>query len=272
VIKLTADKRSPEGKDERLALLIWGSAGCGKTTLAQTAPRPILYLQFDPGGHKSIINMDGIHRFDLSGENSSITNKLMKDNPLGIEQYIKDHGIKSVIVDSTTTLSDLCLENAITYGVPGVRLHLDSGKPITREAPGLNGYGHRNAQMLEIVKQVMRSTVRTNTNLIFLAHEAAPEKDPKGTVLFITVLLGGTLPEFVGLNLDEIWFMNQDEKDYRVCVRPARMRKPMKTRMFDLNSGIEWKWQYNPITGEGLTLEKIFDTYRKAGTKIPIPK
>lgn len=272
MIRLTADKQTPENKEERLALLIWGSSGCGKTTIAQTAPRPILYLQFDPGGHRSILNMKDIHRFDLSGENSSITNKLMKDNPLGIEEYIKANGIKTVIVDSTTTLSDLCLENAIVYGVPGVRLHLDSGKPITREAPGLNGYGHRNAQMLEAVKQLMRSTVRTNANIIFLAHEAAPEKDTKGTVLFITVLLGGTLPEFIGLNLDEIWFMNQDDKDYRVCVRPARMRKPMKTRMFDMTAGAEWHWRYNPVTDVGLRLEEIFATYHKAKAKIPLPK
>jgi hypothetical protein len=271
--KLSTETKSPSTiSDERLALMIWGSAGCGKTTLAATMPRPILYIQFDPGGHKSIINMEGVDRFDLSSEGCAITNNLMKENPLGIEQYIKEHGIKTVIVDSTTTLSDLCLENAIKIGVPGVRLHLDSGKPITREAPGLNGYGHRNAQMLEIVKQFLRSTVRTQAHIVFLAHEAAPEKDKNGVVLYITVMLGGTLPEFTGLNLDEVWFMNQDEKTYRICTRPARMRKPMKTRIFDMNSGIEWIWKFDPIKWEGMTLESIIDDYRKAGTKIPIPK
>lgn len=277
-IRMTLQRLTTEAQtqsnpaSERIASMIWGSAGCGKTTLAVTAPRPLIYLQFDPGGHKSILNMEGIHRFDMSGESSAITNVLMKENPLGIEQYIKDNKIKSVVVDSTTTLSDLCLENAIKYGIPGVRLHLDSGKPITREAPGLNGYGHRNAQMLEIVKQLMRSTVKTDTNIIFLAHEAAPEKDGKGTVLFITVLLGGVLPEFVGLNLDEVWFMSEYEKKFTIAVRPCRMRKPMKTRLFDAAMGIEFGWNYNVMKQEGMTLEALYAQYRAAGTKIPVPK
>jgi hypothetical protein len=262
-----------------MAIVIWGSAGCGKTTLAATMPRPILYLQFDPGGHKSILKADEwkakgeFFRFDLSRENSAITNEMMKENPLAIEGFIKEHAIKTVIFDSTTTYSDLALENAIRYGIPGIGPHLYLKKPITREAPGQNGYGHRNAQVLDTVKQLMRSTYRTNSHIVFLSHEAAPEKDPdSGVILYITMMLGGQLPEYTGLNMDEVWFMSQDDKRYRVCIRPARMRKPMKTRMFDANSGIEWEWKFDPIKWEGTTLESVIERYRQAGTKIPIPK
>lgn len=271
--RLTDEGRAIESiSDNRIAIVIWGSAGCGKTTLAATMPRPILYLQFDPGGHKSILNMDGVYRFDLSRENSSITNILMKENPLGIEQYIKEKEIKTVILDSTTTLSDLALENAIRFGLPGIGPHLYMKKPITREAPGLNGYGHRNAQMLEMIKQLMRSTYRANAHFVILAHEAAPEKDDNGVVLFITMMLGGNLPEYMGLNVDEIWMMSQDDKKYRIAVRPARMRKPMKTRMFRMDDAIEWEWKFDPLTWKGTTLEGLIEQYRKAGTKIPVPK
>ena len=38
----------------RVSMMLWGSAGCGKTTFANTAPGKRLYINFDPDGTSSL--------------------------------------------------------------------------------------------------------------------------------------------------------------------------------------------------------------------------
>lgn len=241
---------------KRFTMLLWGPSGCGKTTLASTAPGKKLYIQFDPGGTKVLADNNDTEVLDLSDQRPSITDRLKGENPLGIEKFITDNGITTVVLDSLTTLSNLCLENAVRLG---------SYKGSTLETPGLQAYGHRNAQLLEIVKQLLRSTGKTNTNLILIAHENTPEKDKEGVVIYISIMLGGALPEYTSLNLDEVWWMQDTGKDRRIAIRPVRSRKPMKSRMFKMTGEPEFMVRHEGI-GDW------YDRYIREGRPIDVPK
>ena len=82
--------------NKRISLMIWGQAGCGKTTLASTAPGKICWLLFDPNGSDSLKQLkkyqDGdIAVFDMSKQNYSIVMQGCMDNCFGLETYLKDN-------------------------------------------------------------------------------------------------------------------------------------------------------------------------------------
>lgn len=230
--------------DKRFSLLLWGLAGCGKTTFAASAPGTKLLINFDPDGPNSLGARDDIVLIDLSGEKYGIVDSFKGDDdptlPLGDKKYklstiIKELGIETVIVDSCTAYSQLAVEKGIS---------VTNGATIERPSPG--AYGARNALTLRMMSAILRTTKKSNTNVIFITHEDdAGVKDKEGNILHITMLLGGKLGGQIALQISEVWFMSDDGKTRKILVRPGRMRKPMKTRMFDASKNIEFVLKYD---------------------------
>lgn len=247
----------------RLSMLVWGPAGCGKTTLASTAPGKKLWLNFDPDGPKSLLGFENIMIMDMSGMNpNTLMDKFRTDEKLGLGKFIVEHGIDTVVVDSLTSYSQYALESYIGK----------EGKS-TIEKPGISSYGARNSLTLRMVQAVLRETLRNNTHIIFISHEADPEKDEAGNVLYITMQLGGQLPSQVPLQLSEVWFMQDTGKSRRITIRPARNRKPMKSRMFLSTTDIEFDWKYDAEKPDAkYELATWYETWRTSGKKIPVPK
>ena len=50
----------------RMSMILWGDAGCGKTTLAATAPGRKLFIALDPDGDMSIRHMPDWERVNLT--------------------------------------------------------------------------------------------------------------------------------------------------------------------------------------------------------------
>lgn len=230
--------------DKRFSLLLWGLAGCGKTTLAASAPGNKLLINFDPDGPNSLGARDDIILIDLSGEKYTIVDIFKGDDdptlPLGDKKYklstiIKELDIETVIVDSCTAYSQLAVEKGIS---------VTNGATLERPSPG--AYGARNALTLRMMSALLRTTKRSNTNIIFITHEDdAGVKDKEGNILHITMLLGGKLGQQVALQISEVWFMSDDGKSRKLLLRPGRMRKPMKSRMFDVTTNIEFTLKYD---------------------------
>ena len=63
---------TPKSQIRRMSTIIWGPSGSGKTTLAATAPRPILWCNFDPDGTSSLMDQPDIHIADFSTDNPNI--------------------------------------------------------------------------------------------------------------------------------------------------------------------------------------------------------
>lgn len=262
--------------DKRFSLLLWGLAGCGKTTLAASAPGRKLLINFDPDGPNSLGARNDIVLIDLSGEKYSIVDSFKGDDdptlPLGDKKYklstiIKELEIETVIVDSCTAYSQLAVEKGIS---------VTNGATIERPSPG--AYGARNALTLRMMSALLRTTKRSNTNIIFITHEDdSGVKDKEGNILHITMLLGGKLGGQISLQLSEVWFMSDDGKQRKLLLRPGRMRKPMKTRMFDASSTVEFVLKYDQQGKEapyGLhSLSSFIKEWEDNGRdKISVPK
>lgn len=259
----------PSADDLRIACLIWGMPGSGKTTLASTAPGVKLWLNFDPDGLLSLIGREDVVALDLSGKTHLITERLKDDNPFQLEQVLRDNpSIETVVFDSLTAFSMLATDNAVAkYAKPGKN-------QISMEAPGQVGYTHRNALTLRAFVSLLRLTKRMGKHFVAVSHEGAPVTDDDGNILFIPPALSDSLRGQIGLSLNECWHIDQDDKGVRrILVRPARKYKPMKTRLWLTDQSPEFVWRYDANTATGDGIKEWFEAWQKnKGQRLPLPK
>lgn len=248
-------------KLSRLSMLLWGSAGTGKTTLACTAPGRKLLINFDPDGYQSVRDDENVSVVDLSDARASVTEQFkIESDPFGLSKIIDN--FDTIIVDSLTNVAHKTTMQGIA---------VTKGATIERPSPG--AYGVRNALVTQLVKNMLALTNRHKKHIIFIAHEDAPVTNEDGVVMHITLSLGGKLPEQAALDFSEVWCV-QDMgagRDRRIMVRPCRNRKPMKTRMFETSGEPEFSWKYNPDKHEGMTIASWYEKWLETGTKLPIP-
>jgi len=267
------DVKSLAESEQRFSLLLWGLAGCGKTTLAASAPGRKLLINFDPDGPVSLGARDDIVLIDLSAERYGIVDVFKLDDdptlPLGDKKYrlskiIEALEIETVIVDSVTAFTDQAVQKGIS---------VTKGATIERPSPG--AYGARNALTLRMMSGILRLTKRMNVNVIFITHEDdSGVRDKEGNLLHITMLLGGKLSGQVGLQISEVWFMSDDGSKRKLALRPARTRKPMKTRMFDARDKVEFVLQYDPykdVYGKHSLSQFIKEWEDNGRNKIQVP-
>lgn len=262
---------SPSAAIKRITLLLWGEAGCGKTVLASTAPGKKLWLLFDPDGANSLAARDDVYVLPLFEEPPTVADSFKAENPLNITNFLKDNpDVETVVFDSITNFSTKALMQAVRHPHASSRSFQS-----TFLAPGLSAYGIRNAYVISAVKNLLQITGALGRNMIFIAHEDAPEKNSEGVVMYITTTLGGKLSNHVPADISEVWAMRWGDKDKfpTIAIRPCRLRKPMKSRMFYMNGEPEFPWHYNPDTQEGATIAGWVEEWREHGyEKIKTPK
>jgi hypothetical protein len=258
-------------KPQRISALIWGTTGGGKTTLACTAPGRKLILNFDPDGPMSISGRTDVDVADFAGSTDVLVEQFKdNENPFGLKAVLEKYD--TFIVDSVSMVAEMTLSAGVRKSKA---MSTSGGGKISLEVPGLQSYQIRNSLALQLVTNMLAFTARHNKHIIFIAHEAAPDRDGDGVIQNVSVLLGGQLPELVGLKFSEIWCLydNQTTKQKLILIRPARSRKPCKTRMFQTTGAPEFEWKFNPETLEGEGLASWFKKYLDNGQqKIPLPK
>lgn len=253
--------------EEQSRLLLWGASGCGKTVLAYTAPKPILGIQWDTGGSSCLITYDGIEIIDLSGQGEEITDKF-KDSKSqiykDIEKYIVEKGFASIVVDSCTTFGN----KALQYGVSTGQKFVKGGKEIvTAENPGFTGYNIKNMLVNRLIMNMLTLSVKTHTHLVVIAHEDLPDKDKDGNIVQQTIMLGSSLAYQIPVDFGEVWHMEDTAGRRYISIRPKGIKKPMKTRMFDNRTNLGFHWKYDQIQNKGITLESIYNEWKKNGYK-----
>lgn len=219
-------------KLSRISLLVWGDAGLGKTTLAATMPGKIALILFDPDGAVSIGQHKNVDVYDFSGENTSIVSEFTITNPFKIRELCEEYD--SIVFDSLTTMQDLTLSKAI---------EATKGATVLRPSPG--AYGGRNSLLMALVRTVLTETSKTNTHIMFIAHEGPQKQNADGIVLPITLALGGQMPGTMPIRINEVWHMMKQRDNILIVVTASRGKKPMKTRMF-LSNIKEFIWKYDP--------------------------
>jgi len=256
--------RRASNSSNRLTALIWGPSGGGKTTLACTLPGRKLIVNFDPDGPASVANREDVDVLDYSSNTHAITETFKNENePLGLTKAVLQR-YDSFIIDSITNASDKSLD-------AGIASSLVKGSQVERPAPG--SYQFRNRLTLKLVKNVLRLTGQYAKHCVFIAHEDSPTTSDEGTVLFVSVALGGTLPNSVPIDFSEVWGVYEvGGKGRYIAIRPCRSRKPMKTRMFVTSKEPEFPYTYNADTNEGDGIATWWEMWNKNNkSKIPLP-
>ncbi len=258
-IELTTPKTQPR----RMSTIIWGPSGAGKTTLAATAPRPILWVNFDPDGTSSLMDQDGIHIADFSTSNPNVVAKFKHENAGGIKQLLEDSTVKfkTVVFDSITSFNEM----ALRFGISEVR-------GATMEMPTLQGYGRRNSYTMQGIMSVIKATAASNCHVIFIAHEDAPQKDEMTGALMVSILVGGKMQSEIPIKLSEVWHLEDTGKSRKITIRSSRLRKPMKSRMFIQSGDSDFTWDFNPESWEGEGIEEWYNKWvSNNGQKIKLP-
>lgn len=258
--------QSLSSQSKRISMLLWGSPGVGKTVFACSAPGKKLLINFDPDGAASLGDREDVLILDLSGERNTVVDKFNSDDPFGLSKLLADEevGIQTIVVDSTTAYSQLAVEKGIS---------ITKGATLERPSPG--AYGARNAITLRMMTSLLRLTNKYDKHIIFTSHEDEPSKDSEGNVMHITLQLGGKLGNQASLQISEVWHLSDDGKQRKLMVRPGRMRKPMKTRMFDTTEGFEFVLKYKQSDGASgeHSIASLFDLWSESGyNKIKLPK
>lgn len=250
-------------KTERLSLLIWGPAGFGKTTLAATMPGRKALINFDPDGPLSVNGFDDLTSFDLSGEPDSIVAKFIQTDGLKLEDAMKH--FDSFIIDSLTSITEKTLARGIS---------ITKGATLERPSPG--AYMARNNIAIHLIRNILAITARHNKHVCFIAHEGPPQTNDDGGLIGYTMSLGGQLPSATALRINECWATFEDSKNRKMIIcRKARLRDPVKSRMFDTTKSPEFEWKFDPndpMKESNMRIDRLYEQWKAAGfRKIPLP-
>lgn len=118
----------PGAIPDTVNILLYGPSGCGKSTAAASAPSPILYLNADgPDALRYPRRRFGHDKFKeipIAGAASMNAALLLLREP--------DHGIRTVVLDTLSSIYTVLLEEKAGGGRPSLPMHGDVGVAIER--------------------------------------------------------------------------------------------------------------------------------------------
>jgi hypothetical protein len=252
---------APTTNDMQLSMLIWGDSGSGKTTLAATAPGNKLFVMLDTGGELSLAGRSDIGVLNLSTERpATMMSQFNTADPFGIGKLLAVHPeFETVVIDSMTTLAYAALQNSVVIN------------KSTMERPGMHGYTYRNASVLRATIAMMKLCAEYKRNLILITHEGNADRSDEGVVLSVTMSLSDGVANQVGLRFNEVWHLTDLGTERRIAIRPCRLRKPMKTRLFQSDKP-EFIWHYDADNQVGEGIADWYHAWQAGnGKKLPVP-
>lgn len=262
-VETTASRR------EQFTALIWGLPTAGKTVLASTAPGKKVWLQFDMAGTASLLRTDDLLVADFSTTDPRKMEQFKQGGVVekDLLRMLKDIGPgNTVVVDSITSFGQLALYHGVLSGKA-------SGKTFkaTVEAPGMQGYGIRTALTLDFIAMVMRACGDTHNHCIFVGHQQE-SLDDDGKVNEITLSLGGSGRAVMPAKISEIWYLEDVGSRRVIYIRNHGVKRPMRSRMFDVADRSMFTLTYDQRTGKGDGIVQWYEAWAGNGfNRIPVP-
>lgn len=205
----------------KIKALIYGQAGTGKSTLALSAPKPLM-LDFD----------GGVHRVNYSHQMSTVQISCWEDCENVLKEDLKD--FESLIIDTGGKMLDYMAEYII-------RNNSKMGR--SNGALTLQGFGERKGMF----RQFCRATMIMNKHLIFVAHRDTQKinEDYRYVPLF-----GGSSYDDLVTDLDLVGYLEAVGKKRVITFDPSDRNDGKNT--CNLPSAIELPAVVD-ASGNGLT-------------------
>lgn len=266
----------------RMALLLWGAASAGKSTFAATTPGKKLWLTIGDNEHAAVQHRKDVYVANYSGLGlEKFWQDAQNDNPFGLDKFLSENAdMDTVVVDSVTAAEYRALQKSVLIDKAG----MGKGFIPSMVAPGVAAYGGRNAILLEFLTGILRVTAKHGRHVVLIAHEADPTMKKEGSqevIDYVGIMLGGKIVNSTTWRLSEIWYMSQRNEQRKLAIRPVRLRRPIKTRMFKVerdpkgNLRSEFALSYDPEKldkGQKHTIAAWYDQWVAGGyAKIPVP-
>ncbi len=178
--------KNVETSTQHLKIMVVGSYGTGKSTFAASAPTPGFVFDFD--GH--ILTYAGK---DFDYETYKITWQDWVKFEKDLLQLRKDCKYKTVVVDSTTAMTDLAMERALMLDPK----RSPTGGPI---------WNVHYQMVRNLVEGKLRQVVSLPANVIVLSHIDIKRDESTGAIIDIGPLLTGQLSEKVPGYFDEVYY------------------------------------------------------------------
>lgn len=231
----------------RMRVLLWAPPGAGKTTLASTFPG-VLFLDFDHGlktlrskWYKQKYgrpDMAGFESFDDEYDQYGIykTPKAFWEAIRFINKTSSDKAIKTVVVDSVTTLQTL----AMHVGIEAAGTHGRSKTRATsRHSHALLPTQADFGAEMSVFEQFMNQFIKLPSNIICIAHEREITTDSGALLRREPYLIGSSIRAQVAKWFDEVWYLDVDSKGKRTLMtQQTNIMKVNKSRT-GVENGLE---------------------------------
>lgn len=226
--------------------LLIGPPGCGKSTAASTAPKPILYLDMD----QKLAKMSNIAHLVKSGEVlvwtpdeklisgklasfvTNATNPQAKYTQKQAKGYIK-------LAESIDELEQSgCVYNGVKIATVVLDTFTSTEEHLKRLLMSANG--------VVTISQPLWGTILTNNenlisallnlkaNIIVIAHEQATKDELTGQITY-TPLISGSFKEKIGKDFEEVYYMEKkvqgDKAIYEMLTVGSSMKPCRTTRV-----------------------------------------
>lgn len=159
------EDRAPRSKpvadvQRKMDSAFYGKSGTGKTTLAATYPKPMLYLNINDNGEESISDVEGVDAVDITTSEELLEQLLWlhKRASKGKLQY------KTVVLDTMTQLQGILVRELVERE----KVKLKGKKPGDFGTLTRQHWGHIAG---ELIKVIMDFRALEEVNIVFIAQD-----------------------------------------------------------------------------------------------------
>lgn len=195
---------------DSIKAVVYGASGVGKTSLALTAPKPIII-----SAEKGLLSLAD---HDLPYIETSSANQIDEAH----KYLLKDKEFQTVIVDTISEISEVLLTNFLIHGDEVIAGPLKDAR---------QGYRMMADAMMPMIRKFRDIP---NKHVIFIAKLEIKEDEENGIMMYRPMIPGQVIKNQLPFMFDGVWLMDivkdKDKKDVRVLQTGISRGKVAKDR------------------------------------------
>lgn len=180
-----------------IVAMIYGQPGCGKSTLACSAPNAVM-IDTDGG----VMRMNGAHQIP------TLQVKAWEEIVEAMEEVKSDAQIESVVIDTVGKMLNF-MEEYIKRTASGKRIEINRDGSLS-----LKGYGKRKQMFIDFIKGI----TTLGKNVIFVGHD---KEENRGDETVMRPEVGGSSTNDLMKELDLVGYMEMNGANRTISFTPT---------------------------------------------------